>query len=68
MTHEEQLRVETIANHLRGLGLTDEQIERHVAPLTKEKPRPRKLPRGRTTCIVSRFNTGCRKPPTFSPD
>jgi hypothetical protein len=66
MTDENQWRINKIANHLRGLGLTDEQIERHVAPLTREKPEPRKLPRGRTTCIVSRFNTGGRKPPNFS--
>lgn len=66
MTDENQWRIDTIANHLRELGLTDEQIERHIAPLTQKKPEPRKLPRGRTTCIVARFNTGCRKPPTFS--
>ena len=65
MTDEEQHRVEAITGQLRGLGLTEEQIERHVSPLTREKPEPRKLPRGRTTCIVSRFNTGCRKAPVF---
>jgi hypothetical protein len=62
---DQELRVEKIANHLRKLGLTDEQIDRHVAPLTQKKPEARKLPRGRTTCIVSRFNTGCRKAPVF---
>ena len=65
MTDEKQLRVDTITGHLRGLGLTDEQIKRHVSPLTKEKPETRKI-RGRTTCVVSRFSTGCRKPPVFS--
>ena len=58
---DQELRVETITSHLRKLGLTDEQIERHVAPLTQKKPEPRKLPRGRTTCIVSRMSMGSRK-------
>ena len=37
MTDENQLRIDSIANHLRELGLTDEQIERHVAPLTQRQ-------------------------------
>jgi hypothetical protein len=33
VTDEIQVHIETIARHLRGLGLTEQQIELHVAPL-----------------------------------
>ena len=33
MSDEIQLHIESIARHLRGLGLTEQQIELHVAPL-----------------------------------
>jgi hypothetical protein len=60
MSDENQWRIETIADHLRGLGLTDQQIERHVAPLKQAKPKPRQV-RGRTSWMVSRLSMGCRK-------
>ena len=39
MSDEIRLHIETIARHLRGLGLTEQQIDLHVAPLkTRHHP------------------------------
>src|SRR6476659_6166349 len=32
MSDENEVQIATIARHLRGLGLTEEQIQSHVAP------------------------------------
>jgi hypothetical protein len=55
---------ETIARHLRELGLTEEQIQRHVAPLiAKEaRPNPPKRKLGRPSIVERHFFTFGRKP------
>jgi hypothetical protein len=46
MSDENEAHIATIARHLRGLGLTEEQIQTHVAPLRpKQALPPRKLVR-----------------------
>ena len=46
ISDENEVQIATIARHLRGLGLTEEQIQTHVAPLRpKQAPPPRKLVR-----------------------
>ena len=58
--------IETIEQQLRDLGLTEEQIQRHVAPLTKEAgPHPpgRKL---RRPSIVSSYLFYLGRKPSYS--
>jgi len=63
MSDEIRLHIETIARHLRGLGLTEQQIDLHVAPLkTRHHPRPNPPRRkGRPNIIESRFIPHSRK-------
>lgn len=63
MADEIRLHIETIARHLRGIGLTEHQIELHIAPL---KPRQVELnpPRrkiARPNNIESHFAPRSRK-------
>jgi hypothetical protein len=60
MPDENQLHIESIARHLRGLGLTEHQIELHVAPLkTRHANPPRR--NGRPSIIESHFMPHSRK-------
>ena len=66
MTDDEQLRVEAIADQLRGLGMTEEQIERHVSytdkgeALSHESSRASNDPRTREACHTSPLGTDVR--------
>ena len=57
MPDENQLHIETIARHLRGLGLTEQQIELHLAPLKTRQAEPNPLRRkiGRPIIIEPHF-------------
>jgi len=62
MSDEIRLHIETIARHLRGLGLTEQQIDLHVAPLKTRNPRPNPPRRnGRPSIIESHFIPHSRK-------
>ena len=62
MSDEIRLHIETIARHLRGLGLTEQQIDLHVAPLKTRPARPNPPQRnGRPSIIESHFIPHSRK-------
>ena len=62
MSDEIQLHIESIARHLRGLGLTEQQIELHVAPLKTRNAGPNAPRRnGRPSIIESHFIPHSRK-------
>ena len=45
MSDENDVQIATIARHLRGLGLTEEQIQTHLAPLRPKQASPNPPPR-----------------------
>jgi hypothetical protein len=63
MSDEIQLHIESIARHLRGLGLTEQQIELHLAPLKTRHvgPNPSRRKIGRDSIIESHFIPRSRK-------
>ena len=63
MSDEIQLHLESIARHLRGLGLTEQQIELHLAPLKTRHAGPNSSRRktGRHSIIESHFIPHSRK-------
>ena len=63
MPVDNQLHIETIARHLRGLGLTELQIELHLAPLKTRQadPNPPRRKIGRPIIIESHFFSVSRK-------
>src|SRR6476646_9759634 len=63
MPDASQLHIETIARHLRGLGLTEQQIELHLAPLKtrQAEPNPPRRKIGRPIIIEPHFFSVSRK-------
>jgi hypothetical protein len=58
-------KIKTIERQLRDLGLTEEQIQRHVAPLMSRKPDVPRRKLGRVTVATSHLFHFGRRPNYF---
>ena len=59
------VKIKTIEQQLRDLGLTEEQIQRHVAPLISRKPDVPRRKLGRVTVATSHLFHFGRRPNYF---
>jgi hypothetical protein len=61
-TDDREPKIHLIETHLRKLGLTEEQISLHLAPLRATKLAPKSRKAGRVNTNISYFMRPSRKP------
>jgi hypothetical protein len=64
LSDDNEVQMKTIETHLRRLGLTEEQIALHLAPLRakNEKPQPIRRKAGTPSSAITYFMRPSRKP------